>query len=169
LNEEKNNDHEYTVKGGEYRSNKASILELIKPILDQGKMVRFSAPGHSMVPFIHSEDVLSIEPIVNKPAIGDVVAFIEPERGLLVIHRVIQRQGDTYTIKGDNQDTADQNISQGSLVGKVKEVERAGKNIHLGLGPERRLIGYLSRLGLLRPLVRVASRTLWLFRPPKRS
>ena len=43
-------------------------------------------------------------------------------------------------------------VSLPGILGRVTRIERAGRRVRLGLGPERALIAVLSRRGLLRPL-----------------
>lgn len=81
---------------------------------------------------------------------GKVAAFIQLESGRLVVHRIIGRRGDRYLIQGDN--TAGQPdgwVVEQALLGIITRVERGGRRIYLGQGPERYMIAYLSRSGWL--------------------
>ncbi len=56
-----------------------------------------------MTPFIRDGDVVTVAPSAKiRPSVGRVVAFIQPDTGRLVIHRVIDRQGSAFLIQGDN-------------------------------------------------------------------
>ena len=96
---------------------------------------------------------------------GEVVAFLHPETGKLVVHRVIGRREAGCLIRGDNAEgrTADL-VSPRNVLGRVTRVERGGKNVRLGLGPERLAIAFLSRAGLLLPMYLGASRLIRPFR-----
>ena len=84
-----------------------------------------------MSPFIKDGDVLTISPLSSSPGIGDVVAFIYPETGRLVIHREIGKKGGSYLIKGDNALETDGLVHKENIFGFVKRVERKGKKVFI--------------------------------------
>jgi hypothetical protein len=135
-----------------------ALLELMRAVLSQGRPFRFRARGGSMTPFIRDGDVITVVPLQQTlPETGEIVAFVRPPEGRLVVHRVVARQEQAVFIQGDNQCMngfayADGIIPQTNLLGKVTRIERNGKNVWLGLGPERRVIAWLSRTMLLTPL-----------------
>jgi len=126
----------------------------MREVLARGMPFRFRAKGWSMIPFILDGDVISVSPLPRGvPGIGDVVAFMRPETEMLVVHRVIARRGGACLIQSDNSyGESDGLVPRESILGRVMRVERGGRVIRLGLGPERLMIAYLSRLGLLLPL-----------------
>ena len=138
----------------------ASALEaLMRDVLDQGKTFRFQAKGGSMSPFIRNNDLISISPLFSTPPeFGEVVAFTDPKLGKVVVHRIIAKTQDGYLIQGDNQGArTDALISPENILGRVTAVERNGRLIRLGLGPEKFLIALLSSRFLLQPnLARLA-------------
>ncbi|MBW6465125.1 MAG: S26 family signal peptidase [Brevefilum sp.] len=107
-----------------------------------------------MSPFIQDGDVITIAPLNNrKPSVGEVVAFIRPESGNLVVHRIVARYGDHVLIHGDDiPEFPDGIIPLHNILGSVIRNERNNRRIWLGLGPERVLIAWLSRVKLLTPL-----------------
>ena len=126
------------------------VPDLVKDILSQGAECRFQANGHSMSPFIKDGDIVIVSPILHvSPGIGDVVAFIYKETGRLLIHRVVGKNGESYLTRGDNTLEGDGLIYSANILGYVTKVERNGKKVSLGLGPERFLIARLTRKGLL--------------------
>ena len=128
--------------------------ELVKEVLGKGRDCRFQVKGHSMSPFIKDRDVVTISPLSgNSPGIGDVVAFIHPQNKRLLIHRVIRKEGEVYLVKGENASEADGLVKKENIFGVVRDVERGGKKVFIGLGPERFLIAFLARKGLLLPLM----------------
>ena len=136
------------------KSISASSLEkLMDAVLERGKSFRFQAKGWSMSPFILDGDLISVVPISNsKLKTGDIVAYINPGSSKLVVHRIVSDQQNAYLIRGDNQDDQDSDIIlPENILGRVMRIERAGRNIRLGLGPEKSLIAKLSRKGLLQP------------------
>ncbi len=127
---------------------------LVKEILSKGAECRFQAKGHSMSPFIKDGDIVTISPLTHSsPGLGDVVAFNRPENEKLIIHRVVEKRNNDYYVRGDNVPEADGLVQAKDILGYVNKVERDGKNVRVGLGPERFLIALLNRKGLLFPLL----------------
>jgi hypothetical protein len=149
--------HPTLQKKGLSLSGKA-LIELMLAVHAKGMPFRFKAGGHSMAPFIRDGDVILVSPIASRASgLGDVVAFIHPETKLLCMHRVLSLNGDRLLIQGDNMpDKPDGMIPREAIVGRVTQVERAGRRIRLGLGPERLLLALLSRRGGLAVIRRYA-------------
>jgi len=129
----------------------AAYAVLMAAVLDKNASFRFTAPGFSMSPFIRDGDVLTIES--GPLRYGDVVAFVNPCRGKLTVHRIIHISRSGYLIKGDNSPEPDGYMPRSSIIGRVVCVEHCGKNVRLGMGMERAVIAWLSRRGWLRPVV----------------
>jgi hypothetical protein len=107
-----------------------------------------------MAPFIRDGDVITVSPFRRaRPRIGEVVAFARPGEERLVVHRVVARHGPDTFIQGDGvPGHADGIIPAENLLGRVTRVERHGREVWLGLGPERYAIAWLSRTRRLIPL-----------------
>jgi signal peptidase I len=140
-------------------------------VLAKGSAFRFQAHGWSMAPFIRDGDVICVSPIQEElPGIGEVVAYSQPACEKLVVHRLIRRQGKDWLILGDNSpEVTSEWVPSSNLIGRVTRIERDGKIIRLGLGPERYMIAVLSRLGIIFPMLnrmRLVYRG-WLHRLPK--
>jgi hypothetical protein len=142
------------VQAGELPLSSQALLELMQAVLARGVSFRFRARGWSMAPFIGDGDLITVTPLRRSlPGVGEVVAFVRPEAGNLVVHRVVARRGTAFLIQGDSTvDHADDLIPAENLVGRVTRVERDGHAVWLGLGPERHLIAWLSRTRRLVPL-----------------
>lgn len=112
-----------------------------------------------MYPFIKNKDVITVSPISgNDIHIGDVVAFTNHKRRLAV-HRVIEKKGDFFLIKGDYTNYEDIDVvPESNIHGDVIKVERSGKNIFIGLGFERFFIVFLAKRGFLKPLLYLLAR-----------
>ncbi len=107
-----------------------------------------------MFPFIRDADVITVSPLSGGgPHVGDVVAFAHSENGKLLVHRIVGETGSFFLIKGDNVFDPDGFVPKPGILGYVTSVERDGKLVFFGLGPERLLIACLSRIGILRPLL----------------
>jgi signal peptidase I len=142
------------VKGSELSLSGPALVQLLRAVLDKGAPVRFRAKGFSMSPFIKNEDVVTLSPLQNaSPGMGNVIAFVLQGTDKLCVHRVVGKKGDFYVTKGDNTSEADESVPRENILGFVTRVERDGKEVFLGLGPERFLIAFLGRRGLLLPLI----------------
>jgi len=130
------------------------LLELMQAVLAKGDSFRFRARGSSMTPFIRSGDVITISSLDKRGAgLGMVVAFKHPAGGHLVIHRVVGVAPGAVFIKGDNiPHRTDGWIPAGNLLGCVLEIRRNGKRVWLGLGIERYLIAFFSKVQWLIPI-----------------
>ena len=154
----------FVVKAQELPLSGQALLELMRAVLARGRPFRFCARGWSMAPFIRDGDVITVAPLQQAlPRVGEVVAFVRPEEGNLVVHRVVARKAAAVLIQGDNGlEYEDGLIPQENLLGRVTQIERDGHLVRLGLGLERYVIAWLSRTRLLVPVqVRLAS---WLKR-----
>jgi phage repressor protein C with HTH and peptisase S24 domain len=124
-------------------------------VLAKGRAFRFRARGWSMAPFIHDGDVICVSPLQEKPpGVGEVVAYIQPACEKLVVHRLVRRRGNDWLILGDNTPEATgERVPDANLIGRVTRIERGGKKVRLGLGPERYLIALFSRTGTILPVL----------------
>jgi hypothetical protein len=142
----------------------SELTELLQATLQRRTPFKFRATGFSMAPFIREGDVITLSGFSDAlPGLGDVVAFLHEGSEALSIHRIVGRQGDSYLIKGDNAIGTDGSIPRAKILGFVSRVERKGRKVLLGLGPERFLIALLNRQDLTIPLVRVALKLRHLF------
>jgi len=134
----------------------SAFYELIKAVLVTETPLRFHAKGFSMLPFIKDGDLVTLSPLTaSRPGLGEVIAFIHPETKRVVIHRIISKKnGYSLILKGDNSTRKDILFQRNNILGYVTKVERDGKKVFLGLGPERFLIVFLSRMDLIMPLFR---------------
>ena len=140
----------FTKKKEELSLSSQQLEKLMRGVLNKGAYFRFQGKGFSMSPFIKDGDVLTIAPVQGSaPGFGDVVVFTHPNTGRLIIHRVIGKKAGSYLTKGDNAPEEDGLISRAAIVGRVAKVERDGKKPFLGLGPDRFIIAFVTRTGLL--------------------
>jgi hypothetical protein len=133
------------------------LVDLMRQVLSRGKSFRFHARGGSMAPFIQDGDTICIIPLGRGgPGLGEVAAFLQPQTGRLLVHRVVSKHGQTYQIQGDNINGNPDLVLLENLLGRVAHVERKGRQVRLGLGLERYLLALVSRIGLLVALYRRA-------------
>jgi len=133
------------------------LIDLIRKAVGKGASISFRALGSSMSPFIKNGDLVTLSPPDNPPPrSGDIMAFLHPHTGGLIVHRLVKTRGGHFIMKGDNRYGTDGSVPKEGLLGRVTGVKRGGKDIKPGLGPERLLIALFSFTGLLVPLVRLA-------------
>ena len=151
------------MKGSDLPLSGRGLVDLLRAVLHKGVPVRFQAKGFSMAPFIKNNDVVTISPLQGERAgLGDIIAFVHPETQGLCVHRIVRKKGDLYVTRGDNRSENDERVPQESILGFVTGVQRDGKQVFLGLGPERFLIAFLGQKGLFFPIFL----PLWrIFRP----
>ena len=123
-----------------------AMAELLQAVLDKRAPFKFKARGFSMSPFIKNGDAVTISPLIDHSiGFGKSVVFTHPETGKLVIHRVVGQKGRHYSIKGDSIASVDGFIPEKNILGIVTGVEREGRPVYLGMGPERFVIAFLSK------------------------
>lgn len=144
----------FAVKAQELPLSGQALMDLTRAVIARGRPIRFRARGWSMAPFIQDGDVITVSPLSEAgPNVGEVVAFVRPADFHMVVHRVVARHGMSMLIQGDNGiDETDGLIQSENLLGRVTQIERNGRPVRLGLGPERFVIAWLSRTRLLVPL-----------------
>lgn len=143
----------FSVPAGSLALSGVALSEIMGAVLKKGRPFRFRAGGWSMAPLIRDGDVITLAPLAaGAPRPGDVVAFVRPETGQLVVHRVVSRRGRVWRIRGDSNAAAcDDLVPDENLLGRVTRIERQGRPVRMGLGPERRLIAWLSNAGIYGP------------------
>jgi len=134
------------------------VAALLADVVSRGVPFRFQAHGYSMAPFVRDGDVVTISPLRGPARLGDVVAY-PGEHGGLVVHRIAARHSGAYEIRADGVPDVVDVVPRAELLGVVTRVERDGRDVRLGLGPERLLLAGLLRYGLLVPIVRLARAT----------
>jgi hypothetical protein len=155
----------YAHPGGSLSLPGPVLVGLIRDVFARGLPFRFSAPGTSMSPFIRDSDVITLAPY--NPAScspGIVVAFVRSGTCQLVVHRVVAVSVAGCRIRGDNSPEEDGEFPHACIIGQVIRIERAGKTVRFGLGPERRIIALFSRLGWLTVCIGAAGKVISVLR-----
>ncbi len=137
----------------ETRLSNAQMITLVRAVLEKGSRFRFSASGGSMQPFIKNGDVITIAPLRRSAGFGDIVAFVHPLSGQLVVHRVVARRRGLCLLRGDAVlGECDGWVARADLLGRVEKIERGGRTVRTNFLLLRWLVAVLSRLGWLMPL-----------------
>jgi SOS-response transcriptional repressor LexA len=125
------------------------LAPLLKDLLSEGRPVCLEVNGHSMTPFIRRGDLVTVHPRRGaRPSLGEVLVAT-PDAHRFTVHRCVDRVADGVVLRGDCAPASDPPIALERVLGVVTRVERQGREVRAGLGPERRLIAWLSRTGLL--------------------
>ena len=129
----------------------SDFLDLLEPLLLMGQSVRFRVHGTSMLPCIRERDLVTVSPPGSMPIrLGNVVAFRPPGTERLILHRVVKICSENFLISGDNTLEPDGIIPRSCLLGVVIQVQRKGRAVCFGNGPEGRLFAFLVRHRLIR-------------------
>lgn len=144
--------------GQELSLGPKECIELIRSTFLKKASLRFQVQGFSMTPFIKDGDIVTLAPLPEyRIGFGWPLAISKLADKDLLIHRLIKIHNKSpqasYITKGDNVHQSDYPIFRSDILGYVKKVQRGGRIISFGMGPERRLIAYLSRLNILQPLL----------------
>ena len=133
--------------------------EVAEAVLRQGALLRFRASGSSMYPLVRDGDIATVtRSQANKPIrLGDIVLFRNPATGRPILHRIIRIKNGGFLTAGDNACQTDEAIDIPDVLGVLTRLERAGRRIRLGLGPDRLLFLFLIRIKAYRPLVKAAA------------
>lgn len=133
----------------EFSLSSRLTVELMQAVFSKGACFRFQVKGFSMLPFIWDNDIVTLSPFCfSADDIGKSVACVCPVGERLIVHRIVARNGDHYLIKGDNCSGVDYFIDKKNILGYVTAIERNHKSVLFGLGPERKVIAFLSRKGM---------------------
>jgi hypothetical protein len=127
-----------------HSSQKIAIL-----LLQQGETVQIPLTGRCMKPFLHENDLITIEPINPEKLIcGDVAVF--QFQGMLKAHRFLKRkviEGEKYLItKGDRRFRYDDPVPFKNLLGKIIQVKRREHHMDYTLKKWRRMNYMIGKL-----------------------
>ena len=104
------------------------LLPVIQSYLADGKAVRFSPKGTSMLPMLR-QDVDSVElHAVNGTLRKYDLPLYRRDNGQFVLHRIV-RVGDNYTCVGDNQFDLERGIRHDQMIGVVRAFYRKDRRI----------------------------------------
>lgn len=112
-----------------WKSNELSLEQLLPLILEQlaeGKTVRFSPHGTSMLPMLRQEvDDVVLSPLPEKLRKYDLPLY-RRENGQFVIHRIV-KVGESFTCMGDNQFGPERGVKREQMLALVTKFYRDGK------------------------------------------
>ena len=104
------------------------LMPLIRESLAEGKSVKFSPSGVSMLPMLRpGKDMVTLSPI-TKPLKKYDIPLYQRDTGQYVLHRIMS-VGETYTCIGDNQNVYEHDIREEQMIAVVTSFTRNGKEI----------------------------------------
>lgn len=105
----------------------ADMMPIIRMTLAEGKHVRFTPQGTSMLPLLYpGRDTVVLSPLPEKLKKYDLVLY-QRANGQFVLHRII-RVGETYTCMGDHQFHKETGLEYRQMIGLVTEFVRNGRS-----------------------------------------
>lgn len=139
-------------------------VELAAEALEKGNVLRFVARGGSMSPFIRDGDHVTVEPVASIAGglkVGDVAVFRVPVSGQTFVHRLRVRAEGGWLAHGDRNANSDGVVGDELILGRVKAIEREGRQVLLTRGPLSVVLARISRVILdlrARAIVSVSGR-----------
>jgi signal peptidase I len=102
------------------------LYPLILDSFEKGLTFTFPIHGTSMVPLLHTGDLVTLEKPKDRLKKGDI-ALYRRENGAFVLHRVRRVQDKEYTFVGDHQYTIEKGILDSQIIGLVISYQKSGK------------------------------------------
>ncbi len=118
----------------------------------EGNVIPMRIPIHggSMFPLVRMDrDFVTIMPLQERPRVGDIVLFVDSDRGKYVLHRVWKAEENRVLTWGDNCDRPDGWMSWDAVWGKAVLIERGKREIHPEAVRGLRMAGIWHRVGKL--------------------
>ncbi|MBQ7800865.1 MAG: S24/S26 family peptidase [Oscillospiraceae bacterium] len=104
------------------------LMPLIREQLEQGRKVRFSPQGVSMLPMLRQGvDSVVLSPLPERLEKYDLPLYRRAD-GRYILHRVV-KVGDTYTCMGDNQFVPEPGLEHRQMIALVTSFCRDGREI----------------------------------------
>lgn len=104
------------------------IIALAKPVLEEGRQVKFTVVGNSMFPVFRSNlDRVTLKK-AEKVKKYDVVLYSHDD-GNYVLHRIVGKGKLGYKLCGDNQHTVEYPVKRESVIAVMTAFERKGTEV----------------------------------------
>jgi len=140
-------------RGREVTLETLDFLERARQLLSSGVATEIKMSGSSMRPTIEDGDIITLVPLNDTQVKqGDIVLF-QTRVDTAVIHRVVRidRSSSERIIvtRGDAAQQNDVPVPVHRVLGKVKQIERAGENVRMSKphsGIIEKMYGILKRL-----------------------
>jgi signal peptidase I len=141
-------------RGREVNLEAPDFLEQARDMLSRNIPVEIRMSGGSMRPAIEDGDMIIIEPIKDSPVKqGDIILY-QTRFDTAVIHRVVRIEkaasGRSVLTRGDASAQTDIPAPLHRILGRVRQVERAGERINVGRPRNKIIEKIISLVGRLR-------------------
>lgn len=104
------------------------LMPVFQETLAQGRTVRFSPRGVSMLPMLRQGiDTVTLSPVTGKLEKYDIPLY-QRDNGAYVLHRIV-KVDESYTCIGDNQYFYEPGIRDDQIIGLVTAFTRGKKEI----------------------------------------
>ena len=105
-------------------------LDMICELLAQGRTdVPIPVAGHSMTPFLHNGDTVSLNKVDTPLKKGDIVLYTR-RSGQYVLHRIVKIASDgSFLMTGDGQTELERIESAAQIHGRVSAAIHRGKRV----------------------------------------
>ena len=108
--------------------DKAVMMEEIRILISEGKTVTITVKGNSMNPFlVDRRDTITLGGFHDEEIRRGCVALVRDLSGDYLIHRVIRRDGDIITLKGDGNSKKVETAKVGDVIAIMTGMERKGR------------------------------------------
>ena len=105
----------------------AIMMEEIRKLISEGRTVSLTVKGNSMNPFLVSmRDQMKLGPWKDQDIRKGCVALVKDSRNNYLIHRIIERNGDTVTLLGDGNVGFTETATLDNVIGIMYSVTRKG-------------------------------------------
>ncbi len=107
---------------------KAIMMEEIRTLISEGKTVSLTVKGNSMNPFIvNLRDRITLGPWKDEEIRKGCVALVKDTRGNYLVHRIINREGNTVTLLGDGNLGLLETATMDNVIGIMYSIDRKGR------------------------------------------
>ena len=106
------------------------LVPIICEFLSEGKSVTVTARGNSMRPMLCDlRDRLTLSPCKAETlSVGDVIMY-KRDDGNIVVHRIVEKDGDNFILMGDCQAYKERDIRPDQVLARLTSFVRKGKSV----------------------------------------
>ncbi len=126
----------------------------IKPLLEDGHLLRISPSGLSMYPFLVGgrDEVFLRSTTIKKPVKGDIALFRRDD-GMHVLHRIHHIRNNRYYMLGDAQTRIEGPVDENNVIAVVEAIIRKNRKTNCNNIILKALSGIWTMLRPFRPLI----------------
>lgn len=108
-------------------ADKALMMEEIRRLVSEGRTATITVRGNSMNPFlVDRRDKMTLGGFVDSEIKRGTVVLFKDSTGDYIIHRIVRRDGDVLTIKGDGNSQKVEKASVQDVIAVMHKIERKG-------------------------------------------